>query len=137
MSAVDLAVARLKVDEGFRATLYTDTTGHATIGYGFNVQAGITEKAAAALLAAQTEDIGASLSGYWWASGLDDARMSVVVEVAFNIGLTGLLHFVNMLSAIGKKDWPTAKAALLDSDAARELPARYKALAQILVTGIA
>lgn len=137
MSAVDLAIPRLKVDEGFRAAKYVDTAGRLTIGYGFNVDAGISQFAAAALLQAQAQERASALAGFWWAQGLDDVRMSVVIEVAFNDGLNGLLHFPKMLAAIGAKDWATAKAELLDSDAARELPARYAALAQIMLSGMA
>lgn len=76
-----------------------------------------------------------TLGTYWWWPTLDDIRASVVVELAFNLGIAGLLHFPNMLSAIGKKDWPTAQSELLDSDAARELPARYHALSLLLLNG--
>lgn len=136
MSAADLAVTRLKVDEGFRANVYTDTTGHRTIGYGFNIDAGITQAAAQALLDAQTAALAQALSGYWWATGLDDARMSVVVEMAFNDGLNGLLHFPKMLAAIGAKNWQGAHDECLNSDAAHLLPTRYDALANILLTGV-
>jgi lysozyme len=135
VSVTDIAVARLKIDEGFRATKYLDSVGKETIGYGFNITAGITQTAAQALLAAQVADLAKALGGYWWATGLDDARMSVVVEVAFNDGLNGLLHFVKCLTAIGNKDWQTAHDELLNSDAAHLLPTRYNALAQILLTG--
>jgi lysozyme len=137
VSAAELAVARLKTDEGFRSSKYLDTRGHTTIGYGFDVDAGISEYAAAALLTAQTEERAQALGNFWWAKGLDDPRMSVVIEVAFNDGLSGLLHFVNMLSALGTGRWNDAQAQLLDSDAARELPARYQRLGQILLTGTA
>ena len=135
MSATDLAVARLKTDEGFRATRYLDSVGKETIGYGFNINAGITQAAAQALLNAQVAALAEALGGYWWAAGLDDARMSVILDVAFNDGLNGLLHFVKCLSAIGAKDWQTAHDELLNSDAAHLLPVRYAALAQILLTG--
>lgn len=137
MSAVDLVIPRLKVDEGFRAAKYVDTAGHLTIGYGFNVDAGISQYAAAALLQAQAQERASALGGFWWAQGLDDVRMSVVLEVAFNDGLNGLLHFPKMLAAVGAKNWQVAHDELLDSDAARELPGRYKALAQILLSGVA
>jgi lysozyme len=137
MSAVDLAVARLKVDEGFRAQKYLDTVGKTTIGYGFNVDAGITQTAATALLVAQATELWQQLSTYGWWGTIDDARASVLVELAFNLGPTGLLHFPRMLSAIGAKDWDTAATELLDSDAARQLPARYNALAVILRSGLA
>ena len=135
MSVVDLAVARLRVAEGFRPHVYRDTVGKQTIGYGFNVDAGISEYAADALLVAQTEERETELKEYWWAAGLDDVRMSVIVEIAFNSGTVALLHFVKMLSAVGAKNWEEAKAELLDSDAARQLPARYAKLAQIMLTG--
>jgi len=137
VSVVDIAVARLRVAEGFRSHVYRDTVGKQTIGYGFNVDAGISEYAAEALLTAQAEERETELKEYWWAVGLDDARMSVILEIAFNSGLQGLLHFPKMLAAVGAKDWVTAKAELLDSDAARMLPARYGKLADILLTGVA
>lgn len=135
MSAVDIAIPRLKVDEGFRASKYVDTAGHLTIGYGFNVDAGISQYAATALLQAQTQECASTVAGFWWAQGLDDIRMSVVVELAFNNGVNGLLRFPKMLAAIGAKDWATAQKELLDSDAARALPNRYQSLSQILLTG--
>lgn len=137
MSAVDLAVAREKPAEAFRAHKYPDSRGFETIGYGFNVDAGISLYAATALLVAQTQERADALAGFWWAKGLDDARMSVIIEVAFNGGVSGLLHYPKMLAAVGAKNWQAAHDELLDSDAARELPKRYQALAQILLSGVA
>src|SRR5271166_1659524 len=118
MSAVDLAVARLQTNEGFRPLVYTDTTGHETIGYGFNISAGISQKAALALLQAQAQDIGSQLAGSSWAAGLDDVRMSVLIELAFNLGLGGLMKFSQMIAAIRAQDWQASHDALLDSQAA-------------------
>ena len=56
MNAIDYALPRLKTEEGFRATKYTDSRGHTTIGYGFDVDAGISQFAAAALLNAQVAE---------------------------------------------------------------------------------
>lgn len=133
--AIDLAMPRAKVDEGYRAHKYLDPKGIETIGYGFNIKAGISERCAAALLHEQLAELTDALEQYWWWQHLDAVRASVVLEVALNIGMTGLLHFVNMLAAIGKFDWETAAAELLDSDAARELQTRYNKLADILRTG--
>lgn len=135
VSVVDLTAARLKANEGFRPNVYKDTTGHDSIGYGFNISAGISQKAAAALLQAQTDDLFAQLAQFWWWDQLDPERASVVLEMAYNQGLHGLLGYVNMLAAIGKQDWATASLELLDSDAARQVPDRYHRLANILRTG--
>ncbi len=136
MSVLDSTLPRIKIEEGFRANAYRDSRGNLTIGYGFDVDAGISEFAASALCAAQITERAQALSAYWWAKGLDDVRLGVIVDVSFNVGIDGLLHFVNMLSCIGKKDWPGAQAALLDSAAARELPGRYERLGRILLSGI-
>lgn len=136
MSAVDIAATRLRVDEGFRSHKYLDPKGIESIGYGFNIAAGISPFAAAALLQAQAMERAAVLIQCWWAKGLDDLRFSVMIELAFNDGLSGLLHFPKMLAAIGAKNWDAAHDELLDSDAARELPARYKVLAEVLRTGV-
>jgi lysozyme len=135
MSAVDLVTSRLTTEEGFRSLPYRDSRGFLTIGYGENLDAGWSKELASLVLTYQAQQIYNQLNAYGWASGLDDVRMSVILDIAFNTGLHGLLHFVNMLSAVGAKDWQKAHDELLDSDAARQLPARYNALAALLLSG--
>lgn len=135
VDVIELAVARLKSEEGFRSTAYRDSAGHLTIGFGFNVDAGISEFAAAALLAAQVSERETVLLNYPWYATCDPVRRSVLLDVAFNLGVTGLLKFHDMILAIGRQDWADARAELLDSKAARQLPQRYKLLADLLFTG--
>jgi len=135
MSAIDLAVGRLQINEGFRPTVYKDIKGNETIGYGFCISAGISQKAALALLEAQALDLFQQISGNSWTTGLDDVRLSVLIEVAFNIGYGGLLKFTQMISAIRSGDWQGAHDQLLNSAAAQLLPTRYNQLAQLLLTG--
>ncbi|MFO1465878.1 MAG: hypothetical protein U1F35_05470 [Steroidobacteraceae bacterium] len=134
-SASDLAFARLQAEEGFRSSAYRDTAGNLTIGYGFNIDAGISQYCALALMDAQLAEITRSLSGFWWWAALDDVRASVLLDLGFNLGVNGLLHFPKMLAAVGAKNWKVAHDELLDSAAARSLPQRYQRLAQILLTG--
>ena len=132
---MEVVLPRLETEEGFRANSYKDSTGNTTIGYGFNVDAGISRRAAAALLQAQIEELQGLLLKYRWYAGLDAVRQSVILDLAFNDGLSGLLHFVDMISAIGRGNWVTAKTELLNSKGAQENPHRYQLLAQILFTG--
>jgi lysozyme len=136
MSVIDITVARLKTEEGFRSTAYRDTLGKLTIGYGFCIDAGITKYAAETLLTAQAAECNTELLAYSWYTGLDEVRASVLVDMGFNLGLNGLLHFPKMIAAIGDKNWQVAHDELLNSLAAREDPARYKVLAQLLLTGV-
>lgn len=55
-----------------------------------------------------------------WAK-LSDERMSVLADMAFQMGGTGLSKFVKMLAAVRKGDWEQAKVHMLDSDYARQL----------------
>ena len=135
MSALDLAVAQLKPDEGFRAKVYTDIVGHKSIGYGFNIDAGISEPAASALLTAQADEIEHQLNPLDWFQGLNDARASACIQLGFNLGMAGLLEFQRMIDALRSGNWQGAHDELLDSRAADQLPARYGRLSNLLLTG--
>ena len=59
-----------------------------------------------------------------WVANLDPARQSVLVEMAFNMGIAGLLEFRNTLDAINEGRWQDASNGLLTSLAAHQEPAR-------------
>jgi len=134
MTAIDSVLPRLKTEEGFRARLYRDTQGHLTLGYGFNVEAGISERAAAALLIEQLEELHHMLSRYTWYAGLDPVRQGVCLDVAFNDGLHGLLAFPKMIAALAQRDWVVAQSECHVTNP--ELQERYDALGKILLTGV-
>ena len=137
MSAAAYTLPRLRTEEGFRGTAYRDTVGRLTIGYGSNIDAGWSQGLAEAVLEYQLNDVQQQVARFWWWTALDDIRASVVLDMAFNGGVTGLLHYPKMLAAIGAKNWPIAHDELLNSDAARMLPLRYQALAKIMLSGTA
>jgi lysozyme len=132
---VSLALARLVTEEGFRAIPYTDTTGNLTIGYGCNLSAGWSQALAANVLSYQLAQVLNAVQGLPWWHPEEPVRGSVILDLGFNLGVTGLLHFPNMLAAYAIKDWTAASAQLLDSDAARALPDRYETLSQLLLNG--
>lgn len=134
VSAVDIVLPRLQTEEGFRGMAYKDTESHLTIGYGFNVDAGITRTAALALMRAQVQELDTSLNGYVWYATLDAVRQSVCLDIAFNAGLPGLLKFPHMIAALANKDWSTASSECRVTNP--ELAGRYAKLAQILLTGV-
>jgi lysozyme len=135
MTAIDSVLPRLKTEEGFRAHIYRDTKGFQTIGYGFNVDAGISPYAAGALLQAQLEELHKTLSGYTWYAQLDPVRQGVCLDIAFNAGLHGLLAFPHMVAALSRQDWPSAATECHVEDP--ELAGRYEKLSQTLLTGMA
>lgn len=133
MTTVAIALPRLQIEEEFSPHLYIDTEGRRTIGYGFNLDAGISRAAALALLTAQANELDTALQAYPWYAALDPVRQSVCLDIAFNAGLNGLLRFPLMIAALTVKDWADAAAQCRVSNP--ELTSRYEKLANLLLTG--
>ena len=123
--------------EGIRLKPYKDTMGLITIGVGRCLDTkGITQEEAYYLL---RNDISEAIEGLQdtlpWFNQLDDARQDALTDMAFNLGITGLLKFKNMLSAIERKDWNTAHNEALNSTWARQVGPRAIEIANILLKG--
>jgi lysozyme len=134
MSAVTVALPRLQTEEGFRATAYTDTTGHMSIGFGFNIDAGISKNAASILLGAQLAELDNSLRQFSWYEQAGDNRASVFLDMAFNLGLHGLLAYPRMIAAASVGDWTTAAAQCAVADPVLDA-SRYAPLRALLLQG--
>lgn len=130
-----LAASRCKAAEGFRSAKYTDTRGFLTIGYGFNVDAGISEYAASCLLDAQVHEAEADVSNFDWFASVDPVRQSVLIELAFNMGIHKLQGFQNMLAACAKTDWSEAGRQLQSSAWFGQVGHRGPLLVRLLTDG--
>jgi GH24 family phage-related lysozyme (muramidase) len=131
MSAVDLAVTRLKVEEGYRRYIYTDITGNRTIAYGVNLEVGISEPAASALLLAQTNERHESLMGFPWYVALDPVRQSACIDIDFNANIR---TFPRLIAALTASDWAGAQRECQVRNV--QLTDRYQRLGKILLTGV-
>lgn len=148
MIDMDAMKAELDRDEGLRLHVYDDFTGepirpgslvrgHPTIGVGRALDVhGITAAESAYLLDNDINSCVAALAHafHWWPD-LEPVRQRVLVNMAFNMGMTKLLKFVDMIAAIEAQNWDKASAEILDSKAARDLPERYERLAEMMRTG--
>ena len=129
-------VEQLVRDEGIRLTPYTDTRGFLTIGVGRSLTTnGISVDEAKYLLNADINRVNAQLTQFAWFNNLDPVRQGAITNVAFNIGVHGLLHFVNAISALARQDWNTAAQELLNSSWAQQVGARAQRLADQVRTG--
>jgi lysozyme len=145
--AVDMCVQRLTRpggEEGFRAFPYDDATGlrvkapegNVSIGFGYNLDAGMTLADAMYLCSARVSRIKDTISANAWYSGANAARQSVFLDIAFNQGVNGLLKYPHMLSCATEGDWAGAAAQCTVSPSEPEgLQDRYRALAAILGSG--
>ncbi len=132
------AKALLLKHEGLRLKPYQCTAGKLTIGVGRNLESrGITESEAMHLLAndiMQTyRELGEKLP---WFRTLDDTRQLALVDMAFNLGVDGLLRFKRMLAYLHVKDYAKAAAEALDSLWAKQVGARALTIADMISTGV-
>ena len=128
---------QLKKHEGLRLKPYTDTVGKLTLGIGRNLEdKGITEQEALFMLNNDVNYFYTNLSKILpWLSSIDDARQNVLVNMAFNLGVSGLLSFKNMLEECKNQQYNFASIEMLDSKWAKQVGYRAEELAEQMRTG--
>ncbi len=145
-------IEQLKRHEGFRSKVYQCTANKRTIGYGYNLDAnplklsayelnrfcskGITEKTAENLLVDQVYKLRFAMEANlpWW-SKLNEARQDVLINMAYNLGLNGLLEFKKTMACIEHGDYAKASKEMLHSGWAIQVAGRSKELSEQMKTG--
>ncbi len=122
--------------------LYKCPAGKWSIGAGRNLQdRGITEDEARHLL---NNDIRISIdeltNTFRWFTRLDETRQAAMVELHFNLGLSGLKTFTKTLGLIaeaveGRVAWHDVGRELLNSKWADQVGRRSQVIADMLIIG--
>jgi lysozyme len=137
-------IDQLKRDEGFRPNIYIDTVGKRTCGYGHNLDANplpdqtfpINEIQATQILGKDIERISMLLQNKLpWIITLDEARHGCLQNLAFNMGVMGLLGFHKTLAAVQSGDYNGAAQDLQASVWYTQVGDRAKRLVQQMLTG--
>lgn len=129
--------ARIRKNEGLSYLPYRCSAGALTIGYGHNLDArGISIEAAELLLKQDLEIAEKEVKNafIWWPK-LDDARLGVLIEMCYNLGISRLVGFKKMLAALEEGDYKKAAKEMLDSKWAFDVKGRARELAEIMQTG--
>lgn len=123
--------------EGLRLRPYRDTVGKLTIGVGRNLDdVGISKDEALFLLENDLTNCKAQLAKYSWYLNLDTVRQGVLIELTFNIGISRVLLFKNMIESLKTSDYLNASKHLLDSLWAKQVGSnRSNNMAARLATG--
>lgn len=66
---------------------------------------------------------------------LDSERQYALIDMSFNIGISGLLRFKEMLKAIKKHNFKLAAEECLNSKYAKDVGQRAERIARVLATG--
>ncbi len=134
----------IKEDEGFRDFPYDDANGQRvkapigkiTIGYGYNVEAGMDKELAEIVLNYFIDKIEKDLlSKISFYKDLNEPLKAVLINISFNVGMNGLMKFKKTLQYLSEGKYEKAAYELLDSSAARQLSRRYSRLSKMIVTG--
>jgi lysozyme len=124
----------LAIDEGLKLKPYKDTVGKLTIGYGRNLDdRGISIQEAQYLLDADIQLVEIELDRKlpWWRL-ISESRKRALANMCFNMGISKLLGFKNMLEAMKGGDFDKAKKEALDSLWARQVGKRAQRIVALL-----
>lgn len=130
-------IAQLKRHEGLELKPYKCTANKTTIGYGRNLDdKGISEGEAESMLWADVAEVRDTLADKWSPfDNLDPVRKAALINMGFNLGITGLFGFRNMLDAVGRGDFERAADEMLDSRWAKQVGNRATELAEQMRSG--
>lgn len=133
--------SQLKRDEGEKLHAYQDHLGFWTIGIGILID----KRKGGGLLPEESEfifknrlrlvelDLNRRLP---WFSRLDPARRGVLVNMAFQMGIDGLLGFKDTLGLVQAGKYQDAAKQMLKSKWAGQTPARANRLSVQMATGV-
>lgn len=127
---------QLILHEGLRLKPYRCPAGKLTIGVGRNLEdKGLSEKEALFLLRNDIAEATERLEKLGWFKALDPVRRKVIVDMAFNLGMSGLLSFKHMIQALNCYDYNTAADEMVDSLWYRQVGKRAERLVKMMRTG--
>lgn len=123
--------------EGFSPVVYRDSMQKWTLGYGrlVDVGGGITRQEALYLLQNDISGVQAALSQLPYFSSLNEPRQAVLINMGFQLGISGLLNFKKTLQFIQASDFNSASKEMLNSTWATQTPVRAKELSEQMRTG--
>ena len=125
---------RIKHHEGYRKSVYKCTEGFDTIGYGFAIKdLEMDEDIAEEILLRKVEKLIKRVrSKFDWLDSVPREVQGVLVEMSYQMGLSGVSKFKKALHAMQMFQWKLAATELLDSRWAKQTPNRAKELSDII-----
>lgn len=146
MDVIEKAVDILRFEEGYREFPYYCSERYPTIGIGQRIGPkeadlklytfSISEDAAKAWCEDRVRAIDKNLMKYPFYRVQDDNRKAVLISMAYQLGIVGLLKFKKMIAALEVMAYTTASNEALDSRWAKQTPERAKRHSDSILYGI-
>jgi|TARA_Y100000004_G_scaffold35478_1_gene38010 lysozyme len=131
---VNKLLDRVKEHEGFRSKVYKCTEGYDTIGYGFAIKdLELDEDIAEEILIRKLEKLIKRVRNKFdWLDSVPREVQGVLVEMSYQMGLSGVCKFKNALKYMEHQNWEKAADEMLMSRWYRQTPNRAKELSNII-----
>ena len=131
---MDYLLEQIKKHEGYRARVYRCSEGFDTIGYGFAIKdLELDEDLAEEILLRKVEKLISRVrKRFDWLDSVPPEVQGVLVEMSYQMGLSGVCKFKKALHAMQMCQWELGAKELLDSRWAKQTPNRAKELSEII-----
>lgn len=115
-------------DDGFKSggIVYVDTLGFDTLGYGTKLP--LSEKECSMLLVMRLEVFTKNLKARLFYLDIKIEAWNILIEMAYQMGIDGLLKFKNMIHALKNKNYKRAAIEGRDSRWNKQTPNRSNML---------
>jgi lysozyme len=135
-----IAAEALKADEGWVPHVYQDHLGFDTLGFGFLVDrrkgGRIPLPVAEFWLTFEIRERWMALDkAHPWFRDLPTGVQAALVNMAYQLGVAGVLAFRKMWACLARFDYRGAAAEALDSRWAQQTPARARRVAAAIALG--
>jgi len=122
--------------EGFSRKPYFCTAGKETIGYGRNLSdKGITKQESKFLLRNDIIECAIDLDTFIFPgkfNSWEDELQHAMIDMRFQLGMTGFRSFKKMIAALNVDDRVTAAAEAIDSKWFKQVPGRAKTIVKMI-----
>ena len=132
----------VKQHEGYRNKVYLDTLGKRTVGVGHlcteDWWEDDKEYEEEFLMKILEEDLQEAIEGASTlmlqhdCSDIDEKAHEILIEMVFQLGMTGVSKFKNMWRALSEHNYTGASYEMLDSKWAKQTPNRAKSMAELM-----
>ena len=123
-------VERIAQNEGFESKPYKCSEGVLTIGHGLTY---ITKEESLHIVAGRASKLHLRLlDSQDWYKKLPPKIQEVIIEMCFQMGVTGMLKFKKMIANMKDSNWKGAADEMLDSLWAKQTPNRANRLSEIV-----
>ena len=124
----------IKESEGFRSSVYKDTLGIDTIGYGFAIKdLYLTKEDCDRILERKVAELKIRVHNKFpFIITLPESVQDVMIECCYQLGVSGFSKFKKTLAYLEDHDFKNAGIEMLDSRWAKQTPNRAKKLSDIV-----